>query len=150
LLTGQASFALIKQKLFIRNKRKGLAEHFAENFPDQTFNAKIETVEHHEAHLSSAFYVSPFEEAVVVSVDGFGDFSSAAWAVGSGDSIDVRNRVYFPHSLGNFYTALTQYLGFPHYGDEYKIMGLAPYGSCKFAKEMDQIVLHQADGTLYD
>ena len=70
----------------------------------------------------------PFEEAVVVSVDGFGDFSSAAWGVGKGTNISIDGRVYFPHSLGIFYQALTQYLGFPHYGDEYKVMGLAPYG----------------------
>ena len=64
----------------------------------------------------------------MVSIDGFGDFSSAAWGMGSGSDLSVDGRVYFPHSLGIFYQALTQYLGFPHYGDEYKVMGLAPYG----------------------
>jgi len=120
LLTGQASISLVKEKLSIRKKRQSLADHFKASFPGRTFNAEIETVEHHEAHLASAFYVSPFEDAVVVSVDGFGDFSSAAWGVGSGDSIEVKNRVYFPHSLGEFYSALTQFIGFPHYGDEIK------------------------------
>jgi carbamoyltransferase len=97
-------------------------------------------VEHHVAHLSSAFHVSPFDEAVVVSVDGFGDFASAAWGYGEGTKIDVEDRVYFPHSLGIFYQALTQYLGFPNYGDEYKVMGLAPYGIAKFHRAMKEIV----------
>ena len=101
----------------------------AEAFPGDSFRGAFHNIEHHLAHLSSAFHVSPFEEAVVVSVDGFGDFASAAWGVGRGNDIDIEGRVYFPHSLGIFYQALTQYLGFPHYGDEYKVMGLAPYGA---------------------
>ena len=76
--------------------------------------------------------MSPFEEAVTVSVDGFGDFSSAAWGLGTGSDLSVAQRIYFPHSLGVFYQALTQYLGFPHYGDEYKVMGLAPYGKATY------------------
>ena len=103
-------------------------------------------IEHHLAHLSSAFHVSPFEEAVVVSVDGFGDFSSAAWGVGKGTDISIDGRVYFPHSLGIFYQALTQYLGFPHYGDEYKVMGLAPYGKPAFMDAMRKIVQLEPDG----
>ena len=97
-------------------------------------------MEHHLAHLASAFLVSPFEEAVAVSVDGFGDFASAAWGVGRGSAVEVEDRVYFPHSLGIFYQALTQYLGFPHYGDEYKVMGLAPYGEPAFLPQMRKIV----------
>ena len=97
-------------------------------FPGDRLRAALHHIEHHPAHLSSAFHVSPFDEAVVVSVDGFGDFASAAWGVGQGTEIRLDGRVYFPHSLGIFYQALTQYLGFPHYGDEYKVMGLAPYG----------------------
>ena len=104
-------------------------------------------VEHHLAHLSSAFHVSPFEEAVVVSVDGFGDFASAAWGTGKGKNIAVGGRVYFPHSLGVFYQALTQYLGFPRYGDEYKVMGLAPYGKPTFMDAMRKILLLEPDGS---
>jgi carbamoyltransferase len=80
-------------------------------------------------------------------VDGFGDFSSAAWGVGRGAEIRVDGRVYFPHSLGVFYQALTQYLGFPHYGDEYKVMGLAPYGSPTFVNELGKIVHSESDGS---
>src|SRR2546429_94101 len=90
--------------------------------------SQIHHVEHHRAHLASAFFASPFEEAAVVSVDGFGDFSSVMWGVGRGNEIKVLGSVQFPHSLGIFYTAFTQFLGFPKYGDEYKMMGLAAYG----------------------
>jgi carbamoyltransferase len=90
--------------------------------------AEIHNVEHHQAHVASAFFVSPFDEAAVLSVDGFGDFASTMLAVGRGNRFEVLDRVLFPHSLGIFYTALTQWLGFPKYGDEGKVMGLAPYG----------------------
>jgi carbamoyltransferase len=90
---------------------------------------RLHWVEHHPAHLASAFFVSPFDEAAVCAIDGFGDFVSTSWAVGRGRRLDVLERVYFPHSIGLLYLAITQYLGFPKYGDEYKVMGLAPYGS---------------------
>ena len=126
----------------IRNKRErvGVAEELARVFPGESLRAKVQEVEHHFAHLGSAFLVSPFEEAVAVSVDGFGDFASAAWGVGRGSRVEAGDKVYFPHSLGIFYQALTQYLGFPNYGDEYKVMGLAPYGEPRFMAEMRQIV----------
>src|SRR5262249_40896526 len=115
--------------------------------PGQGFRAPLHRIEHHFAHLSSAFHVSPFEEAVVISVDGFGDFSSAAWGLGGAQEITVHGRVYFPHSLGIFYQALTQYLGFPHYGDEYKVMGLAPYGRATYLEQMRKLVHLLADGS---
>ena len=90
--------------------------------------AQVHDVEHHLTHAASAFLVSPFERAAILSVDGFGDFCSTMLAVGRGTTIEVLDRVLFPHSLGMLYAALTQYLGFPHYGDEGKVMGLAPYG----------------------
>jgi carbamoyltransferase len=102
--------------------------------------ARIHKVEHHRAHLASAFFASPFEEAAVVSVDGFGDYSSVQWGVGRGNRIDVLGSVLFPHSLGILYTAFTQFLGFPKYGDEYKMMGLAAYGEPRFAPQVRQIV----------
>jgi carbamoyltransferase len=86
-------------------------------------------VEHHVAHIGSSFYVSPFERAAVLSIDGFGDMVSAMWGVGEGHHLKIGGQVTFPHSLGVFYTAVTQYLGFPKYGDEYKVMGLAPTAS---------------------
>jgi len=109
--------------------------------------AEIHHVEHHLAHLASAFLVSGFKEAACCSIDGFGDFASTALGFGSGDEVKINSRIYFPHSLGIFYSALTQYIGFPHYGDEYKVMGLAPYGEPTFLEQMREIVRIQPDGT---
>ncbi|MDP3673066.1 MAG: carbamoyltransferase C-terminal domain-containing protein [Telluria sp.] len=133
----------------IRNKRQraGVADHLAQAFPGQAFDGQVHAVEHHLAHMASAFLVSPFEEAVAVSVDGFGDFASAAWGVGRGTQIEVTGRVLFPHSLGIFYQAVTQFIGFPQYGDEYKVMGLAPYGTPVYLDQMRRIVQLQPDGS---
>ena len=146
LLSGGASLGLIKEKLKIRKKRKSIEEYLREHFRDQTFTGKIQPVEHHLAHLASAHSVSPYNRSSIISVDGFGDFASSAFAYGDGDTLDIEDRIYFPHSLGVFYQALTQFLGFPHYGDEYKIMGLAPYGAPRYRDQMDQIVKQLSDG----
>ena len=114
--------------------------------PGRPFSGAIDYVEHHLAHLASAFYPSPFRDAVVASVDGFGDFASAAWGCGSGTALSLDGRVLFPHSLGIFYQAMTQYLGFPHYGDEYKLMGLAAYGDSSCRKEVERLVSLRRDG----
>jgi len=141
------SFGMLLHSWRNKHRRAGALEELARAFPGQRFSATLHAVEHHLCHMSSAFHVSPFEEAVTVSVDGFGDFASAAWGVGRGTDITVEGRVLFPHSLGIFYQAVTQFIGFPHYGDEYKVMGLAPYGSPVFLDAMRQIVRLQADGT---
>jgi len=101
---------------------------------------RVHYIEHHRAHLASAFFASPFDEAAVVSIDGFGDFTSLMWGVGRGNRIEVRGSVRFPHSLGLFYTAFTQFLGFPKFGDEYKMMGLAAYGEPRFAPRVRELV----------
>ncbi|MDX2150562.1 MAG: carbamoyltransferase C-terminal domain-containing protein [Bryobacteraceae bacterium] len=103
-------------------------------------DAQFHFVEHHRSHLASAFFVSPFEEAAVVSVDGFGDFTSVMWGAGRGNTIDVLGSVQYPHSLGLYYTAITQLLGFPKYGDEYKMMGLSALGEPRYVAEMRQVV----------
>src|SRR5437764_14097911 len=105
-----------------------------------TIKAEVHQVEHHLAHLASAYLVSGFDEAACISIDGFGDFASTAFGIGKGTEVKIDNRVYFPHSLGIFYSALTQFLGFPHYGDEYKVMGLAPYGEPNYLEAMRDIV----------
>lgn len=125
----------------------GLRDRLNSEFPGQDFKGNIYRVEHHLAHLASSFLVSPYPEAAAVSLDGFGDFASAAWGLGMGTSTRIDRRVFFPHSLGIFYQALTQYLGFPNYGDEYKVMGLAPYGQPKYMHEMRQVVRCEEDGT---
>jgi carbamoyltransferase len=103
-------------------------------------HTRFHFVEHHRAHLSSAFFCSPYDEAAVVSVDGFGDFSSVMWGIGRGNKMDVTGAVHFPHSLGLFYTAFTQFLGFPKYGDEYKMMGMSAYGEPRFADKVRDVV----------
>ena len=102
--------------------------------------AQSHHIEHHHAHLASAFLVSGLEEAACLSVDGFGDFASTALGFGQGGDVQIDDRVYFPHSLGIFYSTVTQFIGFPNYGDEYKVMGLAPYGEPRFVREMSGLV----------
>jgi carbamoyltransferase len=145
-LKTRPELGLVLQRIRNQKERASVEEELARTFPDQRFGGRAHQVEHHLAHLASCFYVSPFEDAVALSVDGFGDFASAAWGFGQGSGLQVDERVYFPHSLGLFYQALTQYLGFPHYGDEYKVMGLAPYGRPMFMDQMREIVKLEADG----
>jgi carbamoyltransferase len=123
----------------IRDARTALAE--ALGVDPAALTAQVHNVEHHQTHVASAFFVSPFENAAILSVDGFGDFASTMTAVGHGNSYEVLDRVLFPHSLGIFYAALTQWLGFPYYGDEGKVMGLAPYGDPEpYMKPMRDVV----------
>jgi carbamoyltransferase len=138
--------AKVFDRLVNRAKVQSVAEELAHAFPGQRLKARVHHIEHHRAHLASAALVSPFERCVAVSVDGFGDFASAAWGYSDGGQVAVDECVYFPHSLGAFYTALTQYLGFPHYGDEYKVMGLAPYGQPTRLEELRRVVRTLPDG----
>ncbi len=108
--------------------------------------AKSHAVEHHRAHLASASFASPFDSAAVVSIDGFGDFASTTWGVGRDTQINPSRRIRFPHSLGLFYSGMAQYLGFPRFGDEYKVMGLAAYGEPDCLDALRQVVRVQRDG----
>src|SRR3984885_10013049 len=137
---------LLLSRLRNRTQIKGIEEDLGA-LPGRRFTGTIEHVEHHLAHLASAFYPSPFREAVVVSVDGFGDFASAAWGSGTESALSLDGRVLFPHSLGIFYQAMTQYLGFSHYGDEYKLMGLAAYGDKPSHAEVGPLLLPRDDGS---
>ena len=102
--------------------------------------AHIHQVEHHLAHAASAFFTSNFDQSAILTIDGMGDFCSSLTGFGEGNSIQLGKRTYYPHSLGFLYNALTLYLGFPNYGDEYKVMGLAPYGIPVYLDEMHKIV----------
>lgn len=138
------------QLLLKRLRNRKQVTHIADEFaalPGRPFAGEIEYVEHHLAHLASAFYPSPFSAATVVSVDGFGDFASAAWGTGSATTLSLDGRVLFPHSLGIFYQAMTQYLGFPHYGDEYKLMGLAAYGGPSCRQQVEKLLAMNEDGS---
>jgi len=112
-----------------------------------SLRAAFHTVEHHRAHLASAFFASGFEEAAVLSLDGFGDFVSTMWGHGTDRHIAVLGEVGFPHSLGAMYTAVTQWLGFPKYGDEGKVMGLAAYGDGRNVPELRKLLVLRPDGS---
>jgi carbamoyltransferase len=132
----------------VLKKLSGIHEELASAFeiPSDQIRAQFHRIEHHTAHLASAFLVSPFDRAAVLSADGLGDFASSMSAIGEGSHMRPLGEVAFPHSLGIFYTALTQYLGFWKFGDEYKVMGLAAYGQPEFLREFRHIL--QSDGPL--
>ena len=134
------SFAL--ERLKVMSQFKGIPEALAEAFDrsPKDIRAAYHRVEHHQAHLASTFYVSPFEQAAVLSADGLGDFASTMWALGQGHRMRIDGSIAFPHSLGMYYTAVSQYLGFRKFGDEYKVMGLAAYGEPKYLNEFRRIV----------
>ena len=146
LVTRRPDLALVLDRLRNKRDREAVPAVLARELGDG-FRGKVEYVEHHVAHLLSAYAASPFDTAVAVSVDGFGDFASSAWGLGRDGRVEADGRVFFPHSLGLFYQALTQFLGFPHYGDEYKVMGLAPYGEPRFLEALRRVVLLKEDGT---
>jgi carbamoyltransferase len=143
-----ANFQFIKDRVSnikkVTSLKSGLAAALGVNESD--IRAEVKHIEHHRSHLASAFFVSPFEEAAILSIDGFGDFSSTMIATGKGNKIEVLDSVTYPHSLGVFYTAFTQFLGFPWYGDEYKVMGLAPYGEPKYVDRLKNIVKLKDNG----
>jgi carbamoyltransferase len=114
-----------------------------------TLKRKIKNIEHHRSHLASAFFASPFEKAAILSIDGSGDFTTTMIATGKGNKIHVIDSLDFPVSCGLFYTAFTQFLGFPHYGDEYKVMGLAPYGEPKYTSQVKKLLKFLPNG-LFD
>jgi carbamoyltransferase len=129
-------------------KASSIEDEFAAYFQlqGQPLKAKIHHVEHHRSHLASAFFASPYAEAALISIDGFGDFTSTMTGIGKSNQIEVLNSVTYPHSIGVFYTTFTQWLGFPHYGDEYKVMGLAPYGSPKYVEQLKKVLLFKSNG----
>jgi carbamoyltransferase len=145
-LTSSSNPAFLWKRWKNKKERSDIALHLRKSFPEQQFSGRTHYIEHHRAHLASAFYASRFDEASVVSVDGFGDFASGAWGFGSYTSLEVYDHIFFPHSLGAFYTAITQFLGFPNYGDEYKVMGLAPYGKPSYLDEMREVVRLNSNG----
>lgn len=120
----------------------GIQQELAAKFEidPKAIPAQFHRIEHHRAHMASAFFASPFDRAAVLSADGLGDFASTMCGMGEGARINVTGAVSFPHSLGMFYTAMTQYLGFWKFGDEYKVMGLAAYGSPSYFDELRSVV----------
>lgn len=137
----------IFDRLRRQGKTLGLEDQFAQatGVSRSALKAQFHRIEHHQTHVAAGFLISPFEEAAVLSVDGMGDFTSTLTAHAAGRDWKELDRVYFPHSIGFLYTAITMYLGFPFYGDEYKVMGLAPYGEPEFADFFRQLIRPAGD-----
>lgn len=142
------SFKTVAERFSNSQKARSLEKELSviSGLPASHFKSKIKNVEHHRSHLASAFFVSPFEKAAVLSIDGSGDFTTTMVATGRDTKLKVLASVDFPHSIGIFYTAFTQLLGFPHYGDEYKIMGMAPYGEARYVSQMQDVVKLKPNG----
>jgi len=141
LLKNPRSYELFFQSLF--NTKVKFSVKDSLNLIDNNFSfrGKIKYIDHHLSHLASSFYYSPFREAVNVSVDGFGDFASCSWGTTNKNNIlQIDDKIFFPHSLGIFYQALTQYLGFKNYGDEYKVMGLSSYGNPTYVELISNLI----------
>jgi len=114
--------------------------------PREALKARVHHIEHHLCHIASTYLPSGFEKAAILSIDGFGDFASTVTAIGEGSTFKVLDRVLFPHSMGVFYTALCQFIGYDGYGDEGKVMGLAPYGKPTYMDVVRDMVHLEDDG----
>ncbi len=145
-------FSLIRDRLAnvsrVRDPKPALAD--ALGVCESALPATMHRVEHHQAHMASSFFVSPFDQAALLSIDGFGDFVSTMWGVGRGNKMQIEDWVEFPHSMGILYTAITQYLGFPKYGDEFKVMGLAPLGEPEYLDRLRPLVKRKGTGFALD
>ena len=129
----------LREKLFQKDL---LIREFKKYSKETDWSEKLLFSEHHLSHAASAFYPSPFEEAVVLTMDGVGEWATTSVAFGSGNKLEVRKEIHFPHSLGLLYSAFTYYTGFKVNSGEYKLMGLAPYGEPKY---VDRILEHLVD-----
>jgi carbamoyltransferase len=134
----------LRNAVKVRDLKAAIAE--AKGLKPESICGHVHHIEHHRAHLGSAYFVSGFHEAAVASIDGFGDFVSTMVGRGQGSTITVLDSILFPHSLGLFYLALTQYIGFPSYGDEYKVMGLAAFGEPEYLDALRRMVPLKANG----
>jgi len=148
VITRVPSFSFLQSRFSNLKKIKNIKYLFAQSFgvSEEKIKAQIINVEHHRSHLASAFLVSPFNTSAVLSIDGFGDFASVAMGVGDSNKIKISKEVLFPHSLGIFYTALTQFIGFPNYGDEYKVMGLSAFGQPIYVEQLRRVVKIKENG----
>ena len=147
---GLRSFAMamplwVREKLFQKNLLHNELRQFSKKFD---WERRLLFAEHHQSHAASAFYPSPFEKALILTMDGVGEWATTSVALGSGNHLEIIKEIYFPHSLGLLYSAFTYYTGFKVNSGEYKVMGLAPYGSPRFAKRiLDHLIDLKADGS---
>jgi len=142
------SISAIWNRLENSKKVSSVKHQLADLFqlPVSSIKAEVHNVEHHRSHIASSFFASSFKKSAILSIDGFGDFTSTMTAIGDGKNFKVLKEVNYPHSLGVFYTAVTQFLGFSNYGDEYKVMGLSSYGKPIYLKELEQMLEITDDG----
>ncbi len=135
----------LKEKLF---QKKLLKEELRREAPDFDWQAKLLFAEHHQSHAASAFYASPYDEAVVLTMDGVGEWATTSVGLGTGNRLEMTREIHFPHSLGLLYSAFTYYTGFKVNSGEYKVMGLAPYGEPRFAQLiLDNLIDLKPDGS---
>ncbi len=127
-------------------KKMSLKDYLDKIDPKNNFTGKIKFIDHHYSHIASSLFFSNFDECANISIDGFGDFVSTSWGPYKNGNFNFDDKIFFPHSLGIFYQAMTQYLGFKNYGDEYKVMGLSSYGSPKYKKEILSLFTKISDG----
>src|SRR6266496_3378362 len=135
----------LREKLFQKFYLKRQLEAFSPNYD---WDSRSLFAEHHQSHAASAFFPSPFEEAVVLTMDGVGEWATTSAGVGSGNRLEIRKEIHFPHSMGLLYSAFTYYTGFKVNSAEYKVMGLAPYGTPRYAKLIfDRLLDLKPDGS---
>jgi carbamoyltransferase len=135
----------LREKLFQKSLLKKELKAYA---PDSDWEGRLLFAEHHQSHAASAFFASPFREAVVLTMDGVGEWATTSAGFGSGNHLEMRKEIHFPHSLGLLYSAFTYYTGFKVNSGEYKVMGLAPYGEPKYAHRIfDHLIDVKEDGS---
>ena len=135
----------IKEKLFQKNLLQNKLQNHDENYDKKKDN--IYFSDHHLSHAASAFFPSPFNEAVVITADGVGEWATTTVAIGKSNDLEIKKEIHFPHSLGLLYSAFTYYTGFKVNSGEYKLMGLAPYGKPNYVNEIMKIIDVKEDGT---
>lgn len=137
-----SNWAIARRLVFSRLENRNSISSINDQLEQMGFgeSTNISYFEHHKSHHASAFYVSGFERSVCLSIDGSGDFTTASIALANEDGILMKETSDYPHSLGLLYTSVTQFLGFPHYGDEYKVMGLSPYGNPAYTEEIRSLI----------
>ena len=148
VLKNFVNFNTLKNRLKNTKKVRSIKQELARAFSvsEDHIKAEFYNIEHHRSHMASTFFASPFEESAILSIDGFGDFTSTMIGIGMGNKIEVLDSVIYPHSVGVFYTAFTQYLGFENYGDEYKVMGLSPYGKPTLVEKVKDVLIFKNNG----
>jgi carbamoyltransferase len=142
-LLNPKSYPLFFQNILNTKNKFSVGDFLNQLDAKNTFTGKVRYYDHHLSHLASSFYYSPFKKSVNFSVDGFGDFVSCSWGVAKNNELKIDGKIFFPHSLGIFYQAITQYLGFKNYGDEYKVMGLSSYGKPVYTKLISNLVYYK-------